>query len=69
MLEAIALGKQLANKKITCSYAETNRSGDHIWYISDVSKFQLHYPDWGYQYNLEAILKEMYKAQMSRLSL
>ena len=69
MLEAIALCEQLANKKLTHSYAETNRSGDHIWYISDVSKFQLHYPDWSYQYNLEAILEEMYKAQMSRLSL
>ena len=68
MLEAIALCERLANKKLTHTYAETNRSGDHIWYISDVSKFQAHYPDWAYQYNLEAILEEMYTAQTSRLA-
>lgn len=68
MLEAIALCEQLASKKLTYTYAETNRSGDHIWYVSDVSKFQTHYPDWGYQYSLEAILEEMYHAQTSRLS-
>ncbi|MFN5930433.1 MAG: NAD-dependent epimerase/dehydratase family protein [Sphingobacteriales bacterium] len=35
------------------------RKGDHIWYISDVSKFQAQYPNWKYQYNIEDILDEM----------
>lgn len=67
MLEAIALCEKLTDKKLTHAYAEDNRSGDHIWYISDVRKFQTHYPAWSYQYNLEAILGEMYSAQTSRL--
>jgi len=68
MLEAISVCERLTDKKLTYTYAETNRSGDHIWYISDVSKFQKHYPAWVYQYDLEAILEEMYQAQTSRLA-
>jgi CDP-paratose 2-epimerase len=36
-----------------------NRIGDHIWYISDVSKFKSHYPDWDFEYDIDAILDEM----------
>jgi len=36
-----------------------SRSGDHIWYISDVRKFQAHYPEWHYEYNIDRILDEM----------
>lgn len=68
MLEAIAACETLAGKKLSYSYAEDNRSGDHIWYISDVKKFQSHYPDWQYAYDLNTILKEMYTAQVSRLA-
>jgi CDP-paratose 2-epimerase len=68
MLEAIAQCEELAGQKLQYSYAENNRSGDHIWYISDVSKFQSHYPNWQYEYDLTAILKEMYTAQVARLS-
>ena len=66
MLEAIALCEELADKTLHYDYAETNRSGDHIWYISDVRKFQSHYPQWHYQYDLRAILQDMYLAQASR---
>ena len=41
------------------SYTETNRIGDHIWYISDVSKFASHYPGWRLNYTLEDILVEI----------
>lgn len=68
MLEAIVQCEALAGQKLQYSYAENNRSGDHIWYISDVSKFQSHYPNWQYKYDLNAILKEMYTAQIARLS-
>src|SRR5207244_11285958 len=39
MLEAIALCEEISGRKSTWSYEETNRIGDHIWWISDVSKF------------------------------
>lgn len=62
MLEAIAIGEELSGNKLDYTYLEDNRIGDHIWYISDVSKFQQHYPDWKYQYNQRDILEEIYTA-------
>jgi CDP-paratose 2-epimerase len=40
------------------------RKGDHIWYISDVSKFQSHYPNWKYQYSIHDMLEEMVRASL-----
>ena len=60
MTEAIELCEKLCGKKMNYKYAEANRSGDHIWYISDVRKFQKHYPDWKYQYGIEDILVEIH---------
>src|SRR5208337_2780901 len=51
MREAIALCEQIAGKKMNSTYVETNRIGDHIWWISDVRRFQSHYPLWKYQYD------------------
>lgn len=67
ILEAIALCEEIASQKLKYAYSETNRSGDHIWYISDVSKFQSHYPEWKYTYDLPGILKEIHSAQVRRL--
>jgi CDP-paratose 2-epimerase len=68
MLEAIALCEEITGKKLNYSYDETNRSGDHIWYISDVAKFQSHYPGWSYQYDLRTIVDEIVAAQHKRSS-
>ncbi len=40
-------------------YVDEARKGDHIWYISDVSKFKSHYPEWDYKYNLWAIMEDL----------
>jgi len=59
MLEAIEKAEQILRKKAKVKYVKENRIGDHIWYISDVSKFQNHYPQWKYTYNNDAIIKEI----------
>ena len=59
MLEAIDLCQQISGRKLDWTYVEDNRSGDHIWWISDVRKFQNHYPQWRYRYDLSGILKEI----------
>jgi len=59
MQEAIALCEKMTGKKMQYSYDENNRVGDHIWWISDVSKFQSHYPDWSYKYNIEMIISDI----------
>jgi CDP-paratose 2-epimerase len=49
------------------SYSEDNRAGDHIWWISDVRKFQSHYPDWTYRYDLDGLLGEIHSALAERV--
>ena len=40
-------------------YVDKPRLADHIWYISDVSKFKRDYPKWKYEYNLWAIMEDL----------
>ncbi len=67
MLEAIDWCEKITGNKMSYSYSETNRIGDHIWYISDVNKFKSHYPTWDWKYNLEATLVEMHDKMNERL--
>jgi CDP-paratose 2-epimerase len=62
MLEAIELCEQISGKRLDSTYVEDNRSGDHIWWISDVRKFQSHYPAWKHSYNVPAILEEIFRS-------
>jgi CDP-paratose 2-epimerase len=66
MKEAIVLCEQITGNKMNVGYADSNRIGDHIWYISDVSKFKKHFPNWQYKYNLIETLSEMYENMLSR---
>jgi CDP-paratose 2-epimerase len=59
MREAILKVEILLDTKADVTYTDENRIGDHIWYISDMSKFQNHYPTWKQQYDIDAILEEM----------
>lgn len=59
ILEAIKKIEAITGKKINTEYSEKNRIGDHIWYISDVSKFKSHYPEWVFTYDIDRILDEM----------
>jgi CDP-paratose 2-epimerase len=64
MTEAIEICESITGNKMNFSYAEDNRIGDHIWYISDVSKFKNHYPEWTYKYNLNDILEQIFFQQV-----
>ncbi|MDD3887310.1 MAG: NAD-dependent epimerase/dehydratase family protein [Patescibacteria group bacterium] len=61
MIEAIQKVEKILGKKAVYEYKEDNRIGDHIWYISDVSKFKKHYPKWNYKYDINDILKDICK--------
>jgi CDP-paratose 2-epimerase len=60
MLEAIALVEQLTGRPMDWTYSETNRAGDHIWWVSDIRKFASHYPGWSLTYSLERTLAEIH---------
>lgn len=66
MLEAIQYCEEIAEKKLNWVYEETNRIGDHIWWISDIQKFKNHYPEWNLNYGINEILKEIYTQNVSR---
>jgi CDP-paratose 2-epimerase len=66
ILEAIDLCEEISGKKLNWHYEEANRIGDHIWWISDVRKFQGHYPKWRLQYDLRTILEEIHQAVANR---
>ncbi len=66
MKEAIIKCEAITGKKMNYSYVDDNRIGDHIWYISDVRKFQNHFPNWKYRYNLDDILTQIFEATINR---
>lgn len=59
MLEAIDLIAELSGLQVDYTLSDEARSGDHIWWISDVRKFQRDYPGWAYSFDLRATLAEM----------
>jgi CDP-paratose 2-epimerase len=67
MLEGISLCEKITGNKMNYTYSETNRIGDHIWYISDMSKFKNHYPDWNWKYGLEDTLVQIFEEMRQRV--
>lgn len=67
MLEAIAFCEEISGNKMNLSYQETNRIGDHIWYISDVTKFKSHYPSWNWTFDLNQTLFQMHDSMIKRI--
>jgi len=68
MLEAITLCEEITGNKMNFNYSESNRIGDHIWWISDVSKFKNHYPDWTWQWDLKNTLIQIEQSMSQRVS-
>jgi CDP-paratose 2-epimerase len=66
MLEAISLCEQITGQPLQYKYMEENRRGDHIWWISDLSHFQEHYPDWKLQNDVPQILREIFEVNVER---
>jgi CDP-paratose 2-epimerase len=66
MLEAIHICEELTGVPLNYTYSESNRTGDHIWWISDVAKFQKHYPGWELTYDVPRIIREIYDSNSQR---
>ena len=66
MLEAISICEEISGRKLEWGYDATNRIGDHIWWISDISKFQAHYPGFKLEYDVKAILQEIFDQNHER---
>ena len=66
ILEAIDLIAELSGYEVAYSLSDSARSGDHIWWISDVRRFQQDFPSWSYTYDLRAIMTDLIEAARER---
>ena len=66
MVEAISLCEQITDNAFRWEYREENRRGDHIWWISDLTHFEEHYPEWKIRYGVPEILREIYELNVER---
>ena len=68
VLEAIDLIEQISNKKSRYKILQKNRIGDHMWWISDNSKFKKDFPSWKIKITLKKSLEQMVEFEMSKNS-
>ena len=59
IIEALNYVEDLTKIKIKRKIFKNSRIGDHMWYISDISKFKKHYPKWKQKYNTKKIIEEL----------
>ena len=64
MLESIDKISSILGTELNYTISKDNRIGDHIWYISDVTKFKEHYPNWEYKYDIDMIINEMITSEI-----
>ncbi|MFB6366741.1 NAD-dependent epimerase/dehydratase family protein [Paenibacillus elgii] len=66
ILETIEWVQHITGKKLNYSYCDQPRTGDHIWYISDTSKFRKYYPNWSIQIPATQIMELIYDENKDR---
>ena len=59
IIEALDLVEDIAKIKIKRNFLKENRTGDHLWYISNLNKFKKDFPNWKQKYNTKKIIKEL----------
>jgi len=69
MLEAIEISQEISGRELDWTYTEDNRIGDHIWWVSDISKFKNHFPEFKLQYDIRGILQDIYDNSHARWEL
>lgn len=66
VIECIARLEQMAGRSLRTEYQSVSRPGDHVCYISDLTKLRSHYPDWDVSQSLDDILEEMLRAEWAQ---
>ncbi len=67
ILEAFDLAQQVTDREMKFEYVDQNRIGDHICYISNLSKMKRHYPQWSITKSLDDIFDEIAKSWRARV--
>lgn len=66
ILEAFDRIAAVSGKPMRYEYVDKNREGDHICYISDLTKIKEHYPTWDITKSLDDIFTEIHDAWVTR---
>jgi CDP-paratose 2-epimerase len=66
ILEAFKLTEKFSGKSQVFTYLDENRIGDHICYISDLTKMRAHFPDWDITISLEETIRQIVAAWRAR---
>ena len=67
MMEAIAIAEGLTGRPMRHGYSDEARIGDHIWWVSDMSRFHSAYPEWSYQYDTSGMMADIHAGLAGRL--
>jgi len=67
ILEAFDLIASVSGKAMQYEYLDENRQGDHICYISDLSKMKAHYPAWDITKDLPTTFSEIYQSWINKI--
>jgi CDP-paratose 2-epimerase len=59
ILEAIEMAESAVGKGLDYEYVEENRSGDHICYITDLSRMRSQFPEWDVTISLSEIIEDI----------
>lgn len=65
LLECIDKIEARLGRPVTTTYVDTARRGDHICYISDLTKFKSHYPEWKLTRFVDDIIDEIFDSEQS----
>jgi CDP-paratose 2-epimerase len=68
ILEAFDKIAAISGKPMQHEYVEQHRAGDHICYISDLSKMKAHFPNWGITKSLDDVFCEIYAASAAAVA-
>lgn len=68
VLECISMIREIGGYDLQYTVSSEARKGDHICYISDLSKLRRHYPDWDISIPLPEILQRMIQAEKEKLN-
>ena len=67
--EAFKIAESYSGKAQVYEYVDENRIGDHICYISDLSKMRNHYPQWDISITLDETIGQIVRSWQQRESL
>ena len=66
VLEAAQLASEISGRELATTYVDTNRIGDHVWWIGSNRRFEEDHPGWAVTYDVRAILTEIHDDNVER---